>query len=228
MPFIYDPAYFAIAGVGALLAIGAQVMVKSAYAAASRVGVASGMTGAQAAQAILDHHGVSGVGIEMVQGTLSDHYDPKARVLRLSPDVYSGRSAASVGIAAHEVGHALQHAHGYAPLKIRSGIVPLAAVGGFLSEALLVLGVILNVGNLILIGALLFAGVVFFQLVNLPVEFNASSRARRELLTAGIISSEEDRMVGRVLNAAALTYVAATISAILTLVYFLLKAQSRR
>lgn len=222
---LFDPLYLGIAGVGLLLGLGAQAMVKSAYASTSRVGASSGVTGAQAAQAILNHHGVDGVRIEMVQGTLSDHYDPRTRTLRLSPDVYSGRSLASVGIAAHEVGHALQHAHGYAPLALRNGIVPLAAVGGMFSELLLVLGLVMQVGGLITLGAILFAAVVFFQVINLPVEFNASRRARDELVSSGIVTPQEDRLVAKVLNAAALTYVAATVTAILTLLYYILRAQ---
>ena len=219
-----DPLYWMMLAPALLLSLLAQGLIRAAYAKAQRVPVRSGVTGAQAAAAILRAHGMEGVSIEMSRGMLSDHYDPRHRVLRLSPDVYAGRSLASVGIAAHEVGHALQHAHGYAPLKLRNGIVPLAAIGGDVSMLLLFLGVIMGMTGLVLAAIVLYSAVVLFQIVNLPVEFNASSRARRELVRIGLVDPDEDRPVGKVLNAAALTYVAATLTAILTLIYFLIRA----
>jgi Zn-dependent membrane protease YugP len=182
------------------------------------------MTGAEAAHRILQADGLDHVGIEETRGFLGDHYDPRHKVLRLSPDVYHGRSLAAVGIAAHEAGHAIQDRVRYAPLAIRNGIVPLASVGSNLSFIVFIAGLFMNWTGLMLAGIIMFSAVVLFQLINLPVEFNASSRARQVLLTNGIIAADEDRGVGKVLNAAAMTYVAATVTAILTLLYFLMRA----
>jgi Zn-dependent membrane protease YugP len=174
--------------------------------------------------------GVFDVGIEESRGFMSDHYDPRHKVLRLSPDVYHGRSLASLGIAAHEAGHALQHGRGYAPLAIRNGIVPLASVGSNLSWIILGIGLSLAYAGsalgqkLVLVGVGLFSVFVLFQVINLPVEFNASTRARESLLAIGLVDGHEDVVVKKVLNAAAMTYVAATISAILTLLYYLFRA----
>ena len=212
----------------------AHMWVKSAYARASKIATRSGMSGAEAARRIMQASGIQGVDIEPVQGHLSDHYDPKHKVLRLSPEVYSGRSLASVGIAAHEVGHAIQDAKNYSPLVIRNGLVPMASIGSKMSMMLIFGGFLLNgaartvegaglgFGQMILMAGIgLFAVVVLFQIVNLPVEFNASSRARQVLLTNGIVTEDEDRVVAGVLRAAAMTYVAATITAIMQLLYFL-------
>lgn len=201
----------------------AQLKVKSAYAKASRMPARRGMTGAEAAARILQANGLNHVGIEPAQGFLGDHYDPRRKVLRLSPDVYNGRSLASVGIAAHEAGHAIQDGCGYAPLAIRNGIVPLASVGTSFAWILFGIGLFMS-KTLVLAGIVLFSVVVLFQLINLPVEYNASSRARDVLLSNGIITEAEEPAVGKVLNAAALTYVAATITAILTLLYFLFRS----
>jgi hypothetical protein len=228
--FYFDPLYFILSAPAMLLALWAQAKVKWAYAAASQVPSRSGYTGAAAARKVMESEGVFDVGIEESHGFLSDHYDPRHKVLRLSPDVYHGRSLASLGIAAHEAGHALQHGHGYAPLAIRNGLVPLASVGGNLSMILIVIGMMLMAGgsvfgrNMLFVGIGLFATTVLFQIVNLPVEFNASSRARQSLLAIGLVDHDEDRVVKKVLSAAAMTYVAATITAILTLLYFLLRA----
>jgi hypothetical protein len=165
-----------------------------------------------------------------VQGFLSDHYDPRHKVLRLSPEVYGGRSLASLGIAAHEAGHAIQDARRYAPLVIRNGLVPLASVGGGLSWVIIIAGFVLAGLNralgesLILVGIGAFSLTVIFQLVNLPVEFDASRRARAALVDGGLVTAEEDGYVKKVLDAAALTYVAATLSSVLTLLYFLFRA----
>ncbi|MCC7292535.1 MAG: zinc metallopeptidase [Phycisphaerales bacterium] len=220
----WDPMYYAFIIPGALLAMWAQFRVKSAYAQMSRKGTFSGLSGAEAAAQLLRAHGLEHVRIEPAQGILSDHYDPRQKVLRLSRDVYAGRSIASVGIAAHEAGHAIQDRAGYAPLALRNGIVPLASVGGSLAMVFLMLGLFLRSFNLTLVGIGLFSVIVLFQLVNLPVEFNASKRARASLLTSGIIQQVEDRDVAKVLNAAALTYVAATLTAVLQLLYFLYRA----
>jgi Zn-dependent membrane protease YugP len=168
--------------------------------------------------------GVFDVEVEQTQGFLSDHYDPRHKVLRLSPDVFNGRSLAALGIGAHEAGHAIQHSHGYAPLALRNLIVPVASLGSSLSWIVIFAGFLLGYFNLVLVGIGLFSATVVFQLINLPVEFNASSRARQVLLATGLVDAEEDRTVKKVLSAAALTYVAATVSAILTLLYFLYRA----
>ncbi len=220
----WDPMYYAFILPAGLLALWAQLRVKSAYAQMSRKGTFSGLSGAEAAAQLLCANGLEYVRNEPAQGFLSDHYDPRHKVLRLSRDVYSGRSIASVGIAAHEAGHAIQDRVGYAPLALRNGIVPLASVGGGLSMVFLTLGLFLQSFNLTLIGIGLFSVIVLFQLINLPVEFNASKRARAALLTSGIIQQVEDRDVAKVLNAAALTYVAATLMAVLQLLYFLYRA----
>ncbi len=225
--FYFDPLYFILLAPAMLLALWAQFRVKSAFARASEIPT-RGMSGAEAAARILRSYGLQRVTIEPAQGFLSDHYDPKEKVLRLSPDVYGGRSLAAVGVAAHEAGHAIQDAAGYGPLRLRNGIVPLAAVGGNLSMIIFIVGLALSstlVGQgLIWAGIILFSLTVVFQLINLPVEFDASKRARQLLVANGVVAADEDAEVGRVLNAAALTYVAATIGAILTLLYLLLRS----
>jgi uncharacterized protein len=220
----FDPYYLLIIAPGLLLAMYAQYKVKSAFARGSQIATQRGRTGRDVAQAILDAYGIRDVRIEPVQGYLSDHYDPRKKVLRLSPDVYSGRSVAAAGVAAHEVGHALQHARGYTPLAIRNAIVPVASFGSNAAFIIIVAGFLLQFQFLLVAGCALFSMVVLFQLVNLPVEFNASSRARQVLLTNGLVTQQEDREVGRVLNAAAMTYVAATLTAVLTLLYYLWRA----
>jgi Zn-dependent membrane protease YugP len=207
-----------------LLAAWAQWRVRSAYAEASRIPPRSGYTGAQAAQAVLQTAGVRGVRIEPVEGFMSDHYVPGQHVLRLSPDVYTGRSLAALGIAAHESGHALQDAQRYPLLVLRNGLVPLASVGSNLSWIIIVIGFAMSSLNLILAGIVAFSLVVVFQVVNLPVEFDASRRARIALVEGGLITAEEDVYVKKVLDAAAMTYVAATLSSILTLLYFLVRS----
>jgi Zn-dependent membrane protease YugP len=220
----FDPIYFLFLAPGILLAMWAQWRVQSAYSWASRIPARSGYTGAQAAHALLTAAGVPGVAIEPVEGFLSDHYVPGKHILRLSPPVYAGRSLAALGIAAHESGHALQDASRYPLLVLRNGLVPLAGVGSNLSWIIMVVGFLLQSMNLILIGIALFSLTVVFQLVNLPVEFDASRRARLALVDAGLVTPEEDVAVGKVLNAAALTYVAATLTSILTLLYFLFRS----
>jgi len=223
---LFDPFYWVLIGPTILLALWAQMKVKSAYAQASRRAARSGLSGAETAQRILNAYGIADVAIEPAKSFLGDHYDSRHRVLRLSPEVYQGRSLAALGIAAHEVGHAIQHATAYAPLAIRNGLVPMASIGSNLSLVLIILGVVLSgmgmvFGQMVAVGGLaLFGVVVVFQLVNLPVEFNASTRARAILLNQGMITAEEGPMVAKVLSAAAMTYVAATITAIMQLLYF--------
>ena len=220
----FDPMYMLFLLPGMLLALWAQFRVKHAYAETSKIPARSGYSGAETAHALMESAGIHNVGIEPVQGFLSDHYAPKEKMLRLSPDVYEGRSLAALGIAAHETGHALQDAHGYAPLRLRSLLVPVAGFGSNSAWIILVIGFALQRPGLILAGIIVFSVTVLFQLVNLPVEFNASRRARQILLGNGLIDQDEDYSVKKVLDAAALTYVAATLTSVLTLLYYLFRA----
>ncbi|MFB3908609.1 MAG: zinc metallopeptidase [Candidatus Eisenbacteria bacterium] len=220
----FDPMYLLIVGPAFLLSIIAQIWVKSAFSRFSKVGLRTGMSGAEAASRILQRAGVN-VRVERVGGFLSDHYDPRTRVLRLSPDVYEGRSLASVGVAAHEAGHALQHATGYALLQFRTAIVPVTQIGSQLAFPLLFIGLIFQSLGLVYAGILLFSFAVLFQIVTLPVEIDASRRALQLVRSEGIVVSDEESSGARkVLTAAAMTYIAAAASAILTLIYFLLRA----
>ncbi len=221
---IFDPLYIIMIAPALLLSIYAQIKVKSSYAKYSKVPTSRGITGAQAAREILRAQGISDVGIELSRGFLSDHYDPRTKMLRLSENVYAGNSLASVGVAAHEAGHAIQHAHGYMPLKLRSALVPISSLGSNLAWPLLIIGFIFMAKSLILAGIIFFSLAVLFQLVTLPVEFNASSRALQALPATGILSDSEVAGARKVLSAAALTYVAAAASAVLQLMYFLLRA----
>ncbi len=231
--------YLSVMIVPLLLGLWAQARIKSAYGRAAAIPASSGFTGAQTAQMILKAHNIGDVTVEPVRGHLTDHYDPRAKVLRLSEPVYAGRSVAALGIAAHEAGHAIQDAVHYGPLKLRNGIVPLAAAGGKFSIVIVIAGVmamaIAPKLGLVLLGAgiLLFSAVVVFQLVNLPVEFDASRRARELLTTTGMVApGPEAKAMSGVLSAAALTYVAATVTSIATLLWyvlqFVLAAQTHR
>jgi Zn-dependent membrane protease YugP len=224
MFFGIDPLYFVFLAPALLLSAWASWKVHQAYAKAQEIGASSGVSGAETAEAILARSGLAPVRIGVADGLLSDHYDPRLKVLRLSPEVYEGRSLAALGIAAHEAGHALQDATGYPLLRFRNGIVPLATWGGNLSWILIVLGLALSSINLILIGIAAFSLTVVFQLVNLPVEFDASRRARQVLRSLGLITPGEEPVVRSVLSAAAMTYVAATLTSVLTLVYYLFRA----
>ena len=203
-----------------LLGLWAQMRVKATYASAQRL--AAPLSGAAAARHILDSAGLGGVPIEQVPGHLSDHYDPRHKVLRLSREVYQNRSLAAVGIAAHEAGHALQDARAYAPLVIRNAAVPAAGFGSGSGFLLMILGFFLGLPPLLWLGIGLFGCVVFFQVVNLPVEFNASTQAKSQLATLGIVGPQEMVHVDKVLSAAAWTYVAATLQVILTLLYYVM------
>lgn len=216
---IFDPVYFLFVGPAFLLGLWAQMMVKSTYAKAQRI--AAPLSGAAAARHILDSAGLNGVNIEITPGRLSDHYDPRQKVLRLSQEVYQSRSMAAVGIAAHEAGHAIQDARAYAPLVIRNLAVPAAGFGSNVGMIMAMIGMIFSIQPLLMLGIILFSAVVFFQIVNLPVEFNASARAKAQLVELGVVQPDEMRHVSKVLNAAALTYVAATLQAILTLLYLI-------
>ena len=203
-----------------LLGLYAQWKVKSAFAEMSQV--PARMSGHQAARAMLDAAGLQSVGIEQVGGHLSDHYDPRAKVLRLSSDVYNGRNMAALGVACHEAGHAFQDAQNYAPLVVRNAAVPAANFGSGIGMTLLMIGALGTIPALMWAGVILFSAVVFFQVVNLPVEFNASSRAREHLIQYGLIADREEQYVAKVLNAAALTYVAGTLQSVMTLLYYLM------
>lgn len=218
--FFMDLRFLLFVSPAILLAIWAQYRVRSAYAAAMQL--AAPLSGAAAARHILDSAGLQQVAIETVPGHMTDHYDPTEKVLRLSEDVYNQRSLAAVGIAAHEAGHALQDAKNYGPLVVRNAAVPIANFGAGPGIWMIVLGMLIPaLKGLILVGIALFAGVVFFQLINLPVEFDASRRAKRQLVDLGICDQTEMASVSDVLNAAAWTYVAATMQSVLTLIYYL-------
>lgn len=221
----FDPLYFIFLAPAMLLAMWAQYRIRTTYGQASQV--PARMSGSAAAREILDAGGLRDVRIEMIPGQLSDHYDPRAKVLRLSTQVYQGRTAASVGIAAHEAGHALQDAERYSLMLVRNIAVPIANFGSGIGMIMLMAGLMLHLTGLMWIGLILFGGTAFFQIVNLPVEFNASSRAKYLLESLGIAGSEEMVYVRKVLNAAALTYVAATLQAVLQVLYFAMHVLSR-
>jgi Zn-dependent membrane protease YugP len=223
----FDPMYFLIIAPGMLIALWASFKVKSTFAKYQNVAIGNRMSGAQIAEALLDRAGVRNVTVEPHQGVLTDHYDPKTKVVRLSPDVYNGRSVSAIGVAAHEVGHAIQHAENYSPMALRQSLVLPANIGTWLSYIVIFLGALLHVAGLVWLGIILFSAVVLFQLVTLPVELNASSRAKARLLDTGLITIEEADGVKKVLNAAAMTYVAALITSLLTLFYYVLRFTGR-
>lgn len=240
MPMFYyfDPMYFLILAPGILLSLYATIKVKGTFSRYTRVPNAKGLSGAEAAAMLLQRSGVSGVRIEPARGGgLSDHYDPRGRVLRLSPQVFGGRSISSVAVAAHEAGHAIQHASQYAPLMLRSAAVPVVNFGSSLSWILIIGGMVLSyvavgaeggrwaflVPYLLWAGVLSFGAVVLFQVITLPVEFNASRRAKERLVALGIVTPAEEKQVAKVLSAAAMTYVAAALTALLTLLYYMIR-----
>lgn len=211
--------YFAIL---IIIPLWAQSRVKSTYAKYSKVGTSTGMTGADVARQILHENGILNVNVEPVRGHLSDHYDPRKKVVRLSEANYYGTSIAGIAVAAHEVGHAIQDAKGYAPLRFRHALVPVANLGSNLSYFLIIAGIIFGATGLILPGIILMGGAVLFQLVTLPVEFNASNRAMNQVVSLGLIRNNEEGSARKVLNAAALTYVAAAVVALMELLRFVL------
>ena len=219
--YYYDPTYMLIV-ISALISLFAQFLVNSRFSKYSRVRSRSGMTGAQAAERILQSQGIYDVAIQRVSGKLTDHYDPRNKTLNLSDAVYASTSVAAVGVAAHECGHAIQHARGYAPLSFRSALVPVANIGSQLSWLFIILGIFFGGSHtLIMIGILMFSAAVLFQLVTLPVEFNASGRALKLLSETGILQKDEVSDTRKVLSAAALTYVAAATTAVLQLLRLL-------
>lgn len=220
----FDPLHLAFLVPGLLLSLWASSRVKSTFQRYSQVASRRGFTGAEAARELIRRRGISGVRVEMTPGFLSDHYDPGARVLRLSPDVYHGRSLAALGVAAHEAGHAIQHATSYGPLKFRSLVVKPAMLGSNFGLALAGFGVAFQSTGMLWVGIVFFAAFVVFTLITLPVEFDASNRAVLALRETGMIGPDEVSGTSAVLRAAALTYVAAAVSAVLQLLYFLIRA----
>ena len=220
---LFDPMYFVFIGPGLALSLYATWKTKSTFSKYSKVGSRNRMTGAQAAAQMLQRNGIGGVKIEQTGGWLSDHYDPRHKVLRLSQDVYASHSLSAIGVACHEAGHAMQDAQGYAMLNLRSALVPAANFGSIFSYIVMIAGVFLQMIGLIWVGVVLFSMVVVFSLVTLPVEWDASRRAKIAIDEAGMLSPEESRHASKVLNAAFLTYLAAAVTSLLTLLYYLFR-----
>ncbi len=228
MPYFFFDYYYIILVIPAMiLAAWAQFKVKSTYNKFSKVGNSRRITGAYAAQAVLTHYGISDVRIEQVSGTLSDHFDPKSKVIRLSEGVYNSTSIAAVGIACHEAGHAAQHAENYKPIKIRNSLVPICNIGSSLGVPLAILGYFLGFEQLITVGLLLYSAIMVFQLVTLPVEFNASKRAISVIDETHLLSDDEIGSAKKVLSAAAMTYVASMIVALANLLRLVLRFRKR-
>ena len=230
MFFGIDPLYFLFALPGLIFAVIAQIMVQKAYAEASQIRARNGMTGADIAREILRRSDIDDVKVEPTSGFLSDHYHPLQKCLRLSEKNYDGDSLAAIGVAAHEVGHAIQHKQGYAPLMVRSALVPVAMFGSNFAYFLFIIGLMFagQVGKGMMLGGIfLFAAAFVFTIITLPVEFNASSRAVAILSERGIVTEEELKPIKKVLNAAALTYVAAAVQALLMLLWALSRYRSR-
>jgi Zn-dependent membrane protease YugP len=226
--FMMDPMYFILLMPALLLTAFAQLKVKSSFARYNSVHASRGVDAMSVSRALLDSFGLQNVRLERVPGELTDHYDPRIKVLRLSDSVGGSSSIAAIGVAAHEVGHAMQDKEGYMPLSFRNAFVPVANIGSTAAMPLFILGLFMNIGPLVNIGILLFSGVVLFHLVTLPVEFDASSRALKVLGSTGILTSGEIAGAKSVLSAAAMTYVAATVMALMNLLWLLLRAQGRR
>lgn len=232
---LFDPVYWIVMGVGLLLSLWAGSKVKSTFQRYSEVPSRHGLSGAQVARAILQAHGVHDVTVEPVAGSLTDHYDPSSRTLRLSEPVYHSTSVAALGVAAHEVGHAIQHANRYAMLQFRSAIVPLVGIGSNVGIWVMILGLGMGAASgsmtMAWIGLAMFATTALFTLVTLPVEFDASKRALATLQSAGVLASDELDGAKKVLDAAAMTYVAAAAASVMTVLYWafhILGAQNNR
>ena len=219
----FDPLFFLIAGPGFLMSMWAGMKTKSTFMKFSKVGASSGLTGAQAAQRLLDGAGIRDVEVVPARGTLTDHYNPKTKQLALSEPVFASQSIAAVGVACHEAGHAIQHAKNYGPLALRSLLVPTASLGGRFSFIVLIAGMMMNIPWVAWLGIGLFMLTILFQVVTLPVEFDASKRAKELAVQHGIVSPQENVGLKKVLNAAALTYVAAALTSVLTLFYLLVR-----
>ncbi len=230
MFYYFDPRYFLFAMPALLLALYAQWRVRSTYAKYSQVANTTGLTGAETARRLLDAAGLFNVRIERIPGELTDHYDPGAKVLRLSDSTYSSYSVAATGVCAHEVGHAIQDARAYAPMRLRTGLVPVAGIGSNLGYILFILGFFINSFGLATVGLILFSAAAVFAAVTLPVEFNASNRALALLEANGLVAPQDYAMAKEVLDAAALTYVAGLAQALSQVLYFalLLSGMQRR
>ena len=229
MPFFYFDYYYIILVLPVIIAsLIIQARLKSTYAKYSKIGNARQITGAQAAQMVLGYYGIHDVTIEHVSGKLSDHYDPKAKVIRLSDGVFNGSSIAAVGVACHEAGHAAQHAEAYKPIKVRNLILPVCNIGSTLSMPLLIAGVLFGYEPLIWIGIGFFSFVALFQLITLPVEFNASKRALSVIESNGLLSFEEKNGAAKVLKMAAMTYVAALATSVAQILRLILLYGGRR
>ena len=226
-PMYFDPTYILVL-MGVVICLIASAKMNSTFSRYSRVRNHSGMTGRDAAEQILHREGLYDVRIEHISGNLTDHYDPRTRTLRLSDATYNSTSVAALGVAAHECGHAVQHATGYVPLKLRSSLVPVANFGSSIAWPLIIIGLMMRGQIIIEIGIICFSFAVIFQLITLPVEFNASGRAMRILRETGILNSQELPMTGRVLRAAAMTYVASAASAVLQLLRLIILYGGRR
>ena len=229
-PMFYDPTYILVM-IGVVICLLASAKMNSTFSKYSRVRSHSGMTGKEAAEALLHREGIYDVRVEYVAGNLTDHYDPRSKVLRLSDATYQQTSVAAIGVAAHECGHAIQHARGYAPLSIRSALVPVANFGSSIAWPLIIIGLIMNSQSSQLflnLGVIAFSMAVLFQIVTLPVELNASRRALKILGNTGMLYPDEVRETRKVLTAAALTYIAGAASAILQLLRLIMISNSRR
>ncbi len=224
----YDPTYLLVLP-AVIFALVAQIMVKSTFSKYSSENNQHGYTAKEVARKILDENGLYSVSIEYVRGSLTDHYDPSANVIRLSDSVYNSTSVAAIGVAAHEVGHAIQHAQGYTPIKVRQAIIPITQIGSSLALPLVFIGMLIGALQwLIPVGIFLYTGVVLFQAITLPVEFNASRRALKTLDENVILYKSEVKMAKKVLTAAAMTYVAAMFSSLMSLLRLILLASRNR
>ncbi len=219
--FYFDPLYFVFLAPALLLMLYAQWRVRSAIGKYGEIPNRLGLTGAQVARAILDRNGLFDVPVELTPGELTDHYDPLRRVVRLSEPIYYGRSVAALGVAAHETGHAIQHKVGYVPLQLRTAIVPAVNIGTNIGWILMILGIVIGISGLAWVGVVLFSLGTLFALLTLPVEFDASRRALALLTTMGIVDRTEEGQAREVLNAAALTYVAGLVMAVVNLLYWI-------
>jgi Zn-dependent membrane protease YugP len=220
----FDPLYLLFAVPGLLLAMVASFMTKSTFTRYSQVGSTYGMSGAEAARKMLTQAGVNNVSIEETGGFLTDHYDPISKKLRLSPSVFRSSSLSAIGVACHEAGHALQHANGFAPLHLRTALVPATNLSSWLSYIVIMMGFLFHSQQFILFGAIIFSAAVLFSIVTLPVEWDASRRAKVLMVKSGVVSEREAISAGKVLDAAFMTYVASAVSSVLTLLYYLMRA----
>ena len=226
--FWYDYYYLILVVPALIISLIAQVNVKKAYSSMAKLQNKKRLTGAEAALRVLQFYGINNVQVQMTQGKLTDHYDPRVNVIRLSPEVYSGSSIASVGIACHEAGHAAQHAQNYAPIKMRNAVLPVANIGSSAGFTIAILGYFMGLEIVVNIGVILFAAVVLFQLITLPVEFNASSRALKVIGETNMLYEDEIPKARKVLRAAAMTYVASLLVSVMSLIRLILRTNRRK